>query len=268
LTTAVYGGEMSMYPFRTALITGASSGIGEAMAHCLGRAGVPTVLVARRGDRLAELARLYPGFEVLAADLTTREGLDAVCARIKDVARPIDLVVNNAGFGSSGYFEQIDTDRLQDEIALNVSALVRLSHAAMSVMVERRRGWILNVSSVAGFQAGPRLAVYAATKAFVTSFSEAVHEEAKRAGVHVTALCPGLTRTEFQSVSNTEGLQREFPVFAWLTAEKVAADGLADCAKGRAISVPGALYKGLVWGSALLPRAVKRWVYATAMKRG
>jgi len=110
--------------------------------------------------------------------------------------------------------------------------------------------------------------VYAATKAFVTSFSEAVHEEAKRAGVHVTALCPGLTRTEFQSVSNTEGLQRGFPVFAWLTAEKVAVDGLADCAKGRAISVPGGLYKGLVWGSALLPRAVKRWVYATAMKRG
>jgi len=149
-----------------------------------------------------------------------------------------------------------------------VSALVRLSHAAMRVMVERRRGWILNVSSVAGFQAGPRLAVYAATKAFITSFSEAVREEAKRAGVHVTALCPGLTRTEFQSVSNTEGLQRGFPVFAWLGAEKVAVDGLADCARGRVISVPGGLYKGLVWGSALLPRAVKRWVYATAMKRG
>jgi len=123
------------------------------------------------------------------------------------------------------------------------------------------------VSSVAGFQAGPRLAVYAATKAFVTSFSEAVHEEARRAGVKVTALCPGLTRTEFQSVSNTEDLQRGFPTFAWLTAEKVAADGLADCAKGKAISVPGGLYKGTVVASELLPRGVKRWVYSTAMKR-
>jgi len=256
------------YPFRTALVTGASSGIGEAMADLLGRAGVSTVLVARRADRLQEIAAKYPGFEVLAADLTESDGVSRVAERISDPDRPVDLVVNNAGFGSSGYFDQIDADRLQNEIALNVQALVALSHAALGSMIERRRGWLMNVSSVAGFQAGPRLAVYAATKAFVTSFSEAVHEEAKRAGVKVTALCPGLTRTEFQSISNTEDLQRGFPTFAWLTAEKVAADGLADCARGRAISVPGGLYKGTVVASGWLPRGVKRWVYATAMKRG
>jgi len=255
------------YPFRTALVTGASSGIGEAMADLLGRAGVPTVLVARRADRLHEIAAKYPGFEVLAADLTESDGVSRVAERISDPDRPVDLVVNNAGFGSSGYFDQIDAERLQNEITLNVQALVALSHAALGSMIERRRGWLMNVSSVAGFQAGPRLAVYAATKAFVTSFSEAVHEEAKRAGVKVTALCPGLTRTEFQSVSNTEDLQRGFPTFAWLTAEKVAADGLADCARGRAISVPGGLYKGTVVASGLLPRGVKRWVYSTAMKR-
>ena len=120
----------------------------------------------------------------------------------------------------------------------------------------------------AHLQAKPWLAMYPVTKAFFTSFGEAVYEEVKRTGVHVTALRPGPTRTELQSLSNTEELQRGFPVSAWLSAERVAAAGLADCAKGRAISVPGALYKGLVWGSAVLPRAVKRWVYATAMKRG
>jgi len=256
------------YTYRSALVTGASAGIGEAMAHLLGRAGIPTVLVARRDDRLREIAAQYDGFEVLAADLTTPEGVAAVQGRLRDANRPIDLLVNNAGFGTSGHFRDLDPERLDSEISLNVRALVRLSHAAMKAMGERRRGWIMNVSSVASFQAGPSLAVYAATKAFVTNFSESLHEEGKAVGVKVTALCPGLTRTEFQSVSNTEGLQRGFPVFAWLTAEKVAADGLADCAKGRAIIVPGALYKGLVWGSALLPRVVKRWVYATAMKRG
>ena len=109
--------------------------------------------------------------------------------------------------------------------------------------------------------------MYAATKAFVSIFSEEVQEEAKRAGVKVTALCPGLTRTEFQSVSNTEDLQRGFPTFALLTAEKVAVDGLADCVRGKAISVPGGLYKGTVVASGLLPRGVKRWMYSSAMKR-
>jgi len=256
---------MASFPFRTALVTGASAGIGEAMAHELGRAGVPTVLVARREDRLVELAERYSGFEVLTADLTKPDGVAKVTDRLK--ASPIDLVVNNAGFGSSGYFDQIDPDRLDDEISLNVRALVQISHAALQTMMPARRGWLMNVSSVAGFQAGPRLAVYAATKAFVTSFSEAVHEEAKRAGVKVTALCPGLTRTEFQSVSNTEDLQRGFPTFALLTAEKVAVDGLADCVRGKAISVPGGLYKGTVVASGLLPRGVKRWMYSSAMKR-
>jgi short-subunit dehydrogenase len=259
---------MASYPFRTALITGASAGIGEAMARILGDAGVPCVLVARREDRLRELAAKYAGFEVLAADLTTDEGVRAVAARLRDPERPIDLLVNNAGFGTSGHFRDLDPSRLNDEISLNVQALVQLSHAAMQVMGERRRGWIMNVSSVASFQAGPSLAVYAATKAFVTNFSESIHEEGKAVGVKVTALCPGLTRTEFQSVSNTTDLQTNFPGFAWCTPEMVAKVGLADTAKGKAISVPGGIYKGLVVGSALLPRVVKRWVYRVGMKRG
>ena len=177
------------------------------------------------------------------------------------------LFTNNSGFGTSGHFRDLDPNRLDDEIALNVRALVRLSHVGMRAMGERKRGWIMNVSSVASFQAGPSLAVYAATKAFVTNFSESLHEEGKAVGVKVTALCPGLTRTEFQSVSNTSDLQTQFPGFAWCTAEMVAEVGLADAARGKAISVPGGLYKGLVVASALLPRGVKRWVYGVAMKR-
>ena len=256
-----------MFEFRTALVTGASAGIGEAMARILGDAGVACVLVARRDDRLREIAEKYANFEVLMADLTADAGVRVVEKRILEMSRPIDLVVNNAGFGSSGYFDEIDPERLDREIGLNIRALTRLSHAAMRAMRERRRGWILNVSSVAGFQAGPMLSVYSATKAYVTNFSEGLHEEAKRHGVVVTSLCPGLTRTEFQSVSNTSVFQSNFPGFAWCTPEMVAKVGLEDCAKGRALSVPGGIYKGLVAGSGLLPRTVKRWVYSTAMKR-
>ena len=140
---------------------------------------------------------------------------------------PIDLVVNNAGFGTSGLFHEIEPDRLHDEISLNVQALTRLSNAALRAMLPRGRGFLLNVSSVASFQAAPRLAVYAATKAYVTSLTESLHEEVRGTGVHVTALCPGLTKTEFQSVSSTEAYATSFPGFVWLKVDEVAAAGLA-----------------------------------------
>jgi len=240
------------------LITGASSGIGEAMAELLGHAGIPQVVVARRVDRLEELAAKYDGVEVLAADLTTDGGVDEVIRRITSVDHPIDLVVNNAGFGTSGAFHELDPDRLRDEIDLNVGALTAISRAALGVMGPRGRGYLLNVSSVAGFQPGPRLAVYAATKAYVTSLSESLHEEARDRGVHVTALCPGLTRTEFQSVSNTKSYVTQYPSFAWLSPTEVAEAGLSDVAKGRALSIPGAVYKTMVAASSITPRGVLR----------
>jgi len=255
------------YPFTSALITGASSGIGEAMVERLGVTGVPQVIVARRVDRLEDLAARYANIEVLAADLTTAEGLDAVARRVADGQRPIDLVVNNAGFGTSGEFHQLDSDRLDDEVALNVAALTRISRAAVGVMVPRGRGFLLNVSSVVGFQPAPKLAVYAATKAYVTALSESLHEEVRGHGVHVTALCPGLTRTEFQSVSRTDSYSHKFPSFAWLTASEVAAAGLADVARGRALSVPGALYKTMVTASSIAPRGLARRV-AAMVQRG
>jgi len=250
---------VSAYPFTTALITGASSGIGERMAHELGAKGIPMVLVARRADRLEAIARRYPNVEVLVADLQTAEGVARVTGRITDVTRPpIDLVVNNAGFGTSGLMHRAEADRLVREIELNVVALTRISHAAINHMIPRGRGYLLNVSSVASFQANPGLAVYSATKAFVTSLTEALHEEVRGTGVRVSALCPGLTKTEFQSISNTSGFESQFPAFAWTSVKLVARAGLAGVAKGKAVIVPGLLYKVLVGVSGVTPRRLQR----------
>ena len=147
---------MSTYPFTSALVTGASSGIGAEIARLLGEAGVPTVLVARRGDRLREIADRYDGFEVLEADLGSPEGQAITVERIASDDQPVDLVVNNAGFGTSGVFHELDVDRLAGEVELNVKALTVLSHAALSAMVPRGRGYLLNVSSVVSFQAVAR----------------------------------------------------------------------------------------------------------------
>lgn len=247
---------MASLPFESALVTGASSGIGEAMARLLGRAGIPTVIVARRQDRLAALAAEHPALEPLDADLATEHGVSLAERAI--VERGIDLVVNNAGFGTSGTFHSLDPDRLDREIAVNIRALTRLSHAALRTMVPRGRGHLLNVSSVASFQPAPNLAVYAATKAFVTSLTESLHEEARGSGVKVTALCPGLTRTEFISVSSPDGRSATYPEFMWLESEQVAAAALADVARGRALSIPGAVYRGLVAASSVTPRSLAR----------
>lgn len=249
---------MSRYPFRSALVTGASSGIGEVMVRLLAADGVSTVVVARRADRLAALAAELPGVEVLAADLATDHGLGVVAERLR--AGSVDLLVNNAGFGASGTVASIEPERLTGEILVNVLALTALTRAALDPMLAAGRGWILNVSSVASFQPAPNLAVYAATKAYVTSFTESLHEELRGTGVRATALCPGLTRTEFQSVSNTEGYADRYPGFAWTSAEEVAAAGLAGVAKGDVITVPGVLYKALAGLSGVTPRWAARRV--------
>ncbi|MGA1441915.1 MAG: SDR family NAD(P)-dependent oxidoreductase [Ilumatobacteraceae bacterium] len=258
---------MTKAPFSHALVTGASSGIGEAIAHKLGKAGVGMVLVARRKERLDGLAARYPNVEVLAADLTTAEGLDSVLARLGDTTLPVvELVVNNAGFGTSGSFSAADPERLSREISLNINALTRISHEAIRQMQPRGRGYLLNVSSIASFQPGPDLAVYAATKAFVTSLTHALHEELRGSGIRVTALCPGLTHTEFQSISNTSGLESSFPEFAWMSADDVARDGLRAVAAGKAICVPGLVNKSLATVSTFTPRGVARRIAGLATR--
>lgn len=249
---------MSAYPFRRALVTGASAGIGEHFANILGQAGITCVVVARRGDRLNDLARRYDGFEVLEADLQTSQGVAAVAARISSQADPVDLLVNNAGFGSSGAFHEVAVERATGQIDLNIRALVDLTHAAVNSFRGRGGGWILNVSSVAGFQASPNMAVYSATKSFVTSFSEAVHEENRKHGVRVSALCPGFVATEFQSVSGGADRPNRTPGFLWLKADHVARAGLDGVVKNRAIVVPGWQYASLPLLAKLTPRLVLR----------
>jgi uncharacterized protein len=255
------------YPFRSALVTGASSGIGDSMVRMLARAGVDTIVVARRVDRLEALADELSGepgtVEVMAADLSTDDGVDLVAERLADPVAghaPIDLLVNNAGFGTSGRVAEIEPERMHDELEVNVVALTRLTRAALPLMLERRRGWILNVSSVASFQPAPQLAVYAATKAYVTSFTEALHEELRGTGVRATALCPGLTKTEFVAVSRgaEAAASTQYPAMAWLSAEEVASEGLRDAARGRALSIPGVQYKALVTTSGFIPRGLMR----------
>jgi short-subunit dehydrogenase len=252
--------------WRSALVTGASSGIGEAFVRRLAAEGVATVVVARRVDRLEALAASLPGIEVLPADLTTDEGVARVKARLGSVDQPIDLLINNAGFGTSGRFASIDPQRSDDEIGLNVLALTRLSRAALPGMIERRRGWVLNVSSVVAFAALPTLAVYAATKAYVTSFTEALHEELRGSGVVVTVLHPGLTRTEFTAVSSGEVAGTSARSFATMEADEVAAVGLHALAAGRASVAAGWPNKVIVALSPLVPRAVVRRIVAVTRR--
>lgn len=248
-----------MFPWKTALVTGASSGIGEAIAEQLVAAGVHTTVVARRHDRLEAMAKRSAFAEPLVADLLTAEGCALVTRRLQDTTSPVDLLVNNAGFGFSGNVTDLTQVQALSMIDLNVRALTSLTHAALGPMVAANRGWILQVSSVASFQPGPSAAIYSATKAYVTSFTEALHEELRPTNVKVCALCPGFTRTEFHAASNmvAEDLST-VPAFAWLSAEAVARSGLNAVAKGHALDVPGGLYKGVSALTNSLPRTIAR----------
>jgi short-subunit dehydrogenase len=254
----------------TALVTGASSGIGMAFARRLAARGDDLVIVARNEGRLKELAdEIQSGLrrevEVLPADLTLADDVGRVEQRLQDAPRPVDLLVNNAGFGTAGKFVELPVGKEDEEIRLNVLALMRLTRAALPGMIERGRGGVINVSSVGGFQPGPRNATYSATKAFVTSFSEAVHEELRGTGVNLLALCPGFTRTEFQERGGFD--TQHIPKAAWQTPEVVVDAALDALARGRALCVPGLQNKFAVSAVHLAPRGLVRRVSAKVAER-
>lgn len=243
--------------FTRALVTGASSGIGKAFAELLAQAGTDLVLVARNVERLGEIAdslRTKHGrqVEVVVADLEDRDQLSGVEQRLREDAE-IDLLVNNAGYGHTGAFGEERVDKAQGQIDCNVTALTRLAHAGLQNMLRHRRGGILNVASGAAFLPTPSLAVYAATKAYVVSLSQALHEEAKCDGVTVTVLCPGLTRTEFQTRAKYDA--SKMPAFAWQTPEQVAQEALAALAAGKVICVPGIQNRVTLGLVSLIPRS-------------
>jgi short-subunit dehydrogenase len=250
-------------------VTGASAGIGQSFAERLAREAWDLVLVARRRDRLEELAEKLRKaharrIEVVAADLTSPAGVHAVEQRI--AAEPtLELLVNNAGFGTSGRFAELDREAEEQELRLNVVALVRLTHAALAAFSERGHGTVINVSSLAGFQPAPFNATYAATKAFVNSFTQALHEELRGSGLRVQLLCPGFTRTEFQDVAgvNTD----ELPAFAWMEPDAVVEASLAGLRRGELIVIPGAGNK--VMGAVLraLPSSAARRLGAVLLRR-
>jgi short-subunit dehydrogenase len=253
-----------------ALVTGASAGIGRAFVHQLADRGYDLVVVARDRTRLELLAdemrsTLGADVEVLAADLIDAGGLASVEARCGADTRPIDLLVNNAGFGTFGRFHDLAVDQEEDEIRLNVVAVARLAHAALGGMVARGRGGVINVASVAAYQPTPHSATYGATKAFVRSFSQAVHEELHGTGVKCMALCPGFTRTEFQSRAGVDA--SEVPGLLWQQAGEVVHGALRAYDEGRAVYVPGRLNSVAAALTSVTPTVVTRKVAGFVMGR-
>lgn len=244
-----------------ALVTGASAGIGREFARLLASDGYDLVVSARRADRLAELSkelRDRHGTNVLdaPADLADPKAPERLCNELREAGHEIDLLVNNAGFGGVGRFESLDQVRQREMIEVNVTALTRLAGLLLPEMKARARGGIINVASTAAFQAGPFMAVYYASKAYVLSFSEALFEECRGTGVMVTCLCPGVTETEFFDMAGFG----EMPLYrvGMMDAAQVARSGYNGWRAGRAIVLPGLRNHLLIWGARLLPRMVLR----------
>jgi uncharacterized protein len=238
-----------------ALVTGASAGIGWALAEQLAAAGTHLVLTARRTDRLQELAAGLSAkhgvkTEIFGADLSRAEAPREIFAFTSGKNIEIELLVNNAGFGSFGHLHQTPEERLLEMIQLNCSAVVHLTRLYLPGMVERKHGDVLIVASTAAFQAVPFISTYAATKAFDLTFAEGVAEEVRPFGVHVCALCPGSTNTEFQQVAQQPA--RVFRVAE--TAEKVARVGLEGLAKGKTFVISGAMNRLMMESERLAPR--------------
>ncbi|HEY2044479.1 MAG TPA: SDR family NAD(P)-dependent oxidoreductase [Jatrophihabitans sp.] len=244
-----------------ALVTGATAGLGAAFTRRLAAEGRDLILVARTASRLeesaADLRERFPiDVEVLGADLATAAGCDLVAARLAATDKPVDTLVNNAGNGlyqAFGMATLADEERMLD---LNVRAVLRLSHAAANAMLQRGRGEIINISSVASFIPRGAAVTYAAAKAWVTSFSEGAALVLGPKGVTVAAICPGFTHTEFHERANTD--MSHLPSWMWLDADRVVAAGLADVRAGKIISVPSRRYKVIVQATRYVPRAVLR----------
>lgn len=241
-----------------ALVTGASSGIGEVFARKVAARGYDLILVARREDRLRALAAALPVHtEILSADLATEEGIAAVERAVRD-AQALELLVNNAGFGSMGRFWEADLAGQERMHMVHVMATMRLTHAALESMVARARGAIVNVSSVAAFGHNPGSVSYCATKAWINSFTEGLDEELRTIGspVKVQALCPGYTQTEFQDTLGAD--KAKIPKFLWTSAEDVVEASLRGLDRGELIVIPGWKYKVGVALVKHMPRSLTR----------
>lgn len=241
------------------LITGASSGIGDIFARALANQKQNLILTARRRERLDALAselKQAHGIEVevITADLVAADGYRQIAEHVNHHGWALSGLINNAGFGDRGHFSDLALDRQLNMIQVNISALVALTWTLIPNLKQTTNSFIINVASVAAFQAGPDMAVYYASKAFVLSFSEALTEELKRDGISVSALCPGPTKTEFFAEANLQDA-KFFTLFG-MSAESVVNSALAG--RRRAIVIPGIMNKLMVWLGKLSPRIINR----------
>ena len=252
------------------VITGASSGIGEALARRLAaQEKQALVLVARRQDKLAALAaelKTAHGVrvETIVLDLEVPGAAAQLLAGVEARGLVIDTLINNAGFGLNNLFADMPLDRIQGMMQLNMVALTELSHGVLPGMRLRRQGRIMNIASVAAFQACPRFAVYGATKAYVLMFSEALDAEERKHGIHVTAVCPGATATEFHDVAGNHGT---LAAKMMDTAETVADSALSALNAGRPVVVTGLMNKPLPFFIRLMPRRLATWFAGVVVKR-
>jgi uncharacterized protein len=245
----------------TALITGASSGIGAAIAGELAKRGHNVTLVARREERLRSLAtelgdRHGIEADALACDLMDPEDRDRLAGEVHGLGRSVEVLVNNAGFGGRGRFVANDRGRMVDMVRLNVEAVVDLTSRYLPGMAERGRGAIVNIASLAAFQPMPGTATYGASKSFVLSFSEALHTEQRGSGVTVTAVCPGPVKTEFLETAGIAGVDEDTPDLIWMTAEEIGRHAVEGAENGKRVVVPGALNRAQSLMGQHTPRAL------------
>jgi uncharacterized protein len=248
-------------PDSTSLVTGASAGIGADVARSLARRGHGVTLVARRAERLSKLAEELRAehsvrAETLECDLADAGSRDKMLARLADLGLTVEVLVNNAGFGTGGRFQELDPGREVEMVRLNVEAVVALCGRFLPGMVARGRGAVLNVASTAAFQPLPRQATYGATKAFVLSFTEAVHADLEGTGVTATALCPGPVRTEFSEVAGIDEAAQGLPSLFWMDSPEVAEAGVRGLERDRRVVVPGALNRVGALGGQHAPRGL------------
>ncbi|HET8882383.1 MAG TPA: SDR family oxidoreductase [Solimonas sp.] len=254
--------------WRVALVTGASSGIGAAFAQALAAQGSELILVARSADRLEALAaqlRAQHGrrVEVIVADLGAPRAAATLAETVAARGLVVDLLINNAGFGSASAFVDEDPAHAQRMIALNCAALVDLTHAFVPAMLANGRGGVINVASLAAFQPAPYMSLYGATKAFVLSYSEGLWAECRARGVRVLALCPGPVDTGFFAAAGDAALRDAIPGTMMMQADTVAASALRALARGDSVAIPGALNKLAAQFPRLLPRS---WVTRMAAR--
>lgn len=258
---------------KTALVTGASSGIGKAFAELLAERGYALVLTARRGDRLDQLAaalRQRHGVEThtVVADLADPDASARIVAELEQRRLTIDVLVNNAGYGVPGSYVNVAWPDHARFMQVMVTAVLDLTYRLFPAMLERGWGRVVNIASVAGMVPAPAgHTLYGASKAFLIRFSEALSAEGAPKGVHVTAVCPGFTYSEFHDVTGTRDKMNKVPAILWLDAPSVAREGYDAVMRGQPVVVNGWIYRFLVWLNGALPRSLSRWVSGLAGRR-